>query len=175
MAFYNVIGNRADAFKSPSFVETLSSPIEGGDAKKYVRMFAKDPLFDMFYQHCSNSASPPLRHDAEQMNVSAKGSAHIEQHEADNLLALSRDISFARRIHQWLDAMLVAAAQSNPGLGCFERASADLSLVFAPHAAEANLSRAWHAIAARWGHRALPGCDFGDDRFERKRLILARA
>ena len=144
MPFHNVIRNRADAFETHSFVKALCGPIERGDTKKHIWMFAENSLFDLFDQQRANAIVAPFGHDAEQMDVSTKRSTHIQQNETDDLLALSRDINFARRIHQWLDAMLVSAAQGNPGLRGVESAGANLSLVFAPHAAEANLNRAWH-------------------------------
>jgi hypothetical protein len=136
MAFYDVIGNRADAFEAHSLVKPLSSPIERGHAEKHIGLFAENSLFDMFNQQCSNASISPLRHHAEEMNVTSKWSAHIQQNEANNLLALGRDVSFAQRVHQWLDTMLVSATQCDPGLGGLESASADFGLGFASHAAD---------------------------------------
>lgn len=84
VTFDDIIGDRADSFVSHSLVETLGGAIEGGDAKKNVRMLAKDALLDMFDEHSPNSLVARTGHDAEQMNIAAKGSTHIQQHKADD-------------------------------------------------------------------------------------------
>lgn len=153
MAFNYVLTDCANAFETHSFIESLSSPIEGRNAQEHVRMFAKNSLFDMFDEQRSNAAVAPFRHDAEQMNIAAKWSANVQQHKASDLLAMGRDMSFTRRIHQWFDTVLVSAAKGDPGLGSFEGARADFGFGFAAHATDEDGGCFWHVGAARQGHR----------------------
>ena len=147
--FDNVFRNRADTFEPHSFIESLSSPIERRHAQEHIRMFAEDPSFDVFDQQRSNTAIATFRHDAEQMNIAAEWATNVQQHETDDFFALSRNVSFARRVHQWFDAMLVSAAKRDPWFGNFERASADFGFVFAAHAADEDGGCFWHVGAAR--------------------------
>ena len=139
MILHYIAGDGADTFEAQSFVEPLRSSIERRNAQKHIRMFAKNPLFDMFDKHRSNAVITPVGHDAEEMNVPAKWPTNVQQHETDNFFAVCRDVSFARPVHQWLDAMLVSTTESNPGFRRFEGANANLGFGFVAQAADENV------------------------------------